>query len=306
MLITDYSLVNTELTSSTVCTEFQDTKLLLFSPSVILSTFCGSAADRKVRPECRCSGLRERERERGMSDDMWAPVQSTCLLLCWPSCSCLPWCGGECVTCPTVTVRTRKCIVKVTVRSNSSSPPPLCPLEWPPCPSLTWTLFTSRLMPSTTRTTWKNLGLLSQCHSVSVQIFANYNFFWGSDITDDQNSFENVASVTLNPYFYTSALNSGKLENFRIENVEKLTLVSENCFENFPRSKNIHIANVDIKVRFTDTSRDWGMFEPHYFNYSKSPAEVSSWRGTTLEFKTASWITSDEPGYLWRPQISCS
>ena len=118
--------------------------------------------------------------------------------------------------------------------------------------------------------------------------------------------FENVASVTLNPYFYTSALNSGKLENFRIENVEKLTLVSENCFENFPRSKNIHIANVDIKVRFTDTSRDWGMFEPHYFNYSKSPAEVSSWRGTTLEFKTASWITSDELDYLWRPQISCS
>jgi len=73
-----------------------------------------------------------------------------------------------------------------------------------------------------------------------------------TDAFNDQNdmkefSFENVASVTLNPYFYTSALNSGKLENFRIENVEKLTLVSENCFENFPRSKNIHIANVDIK-----------------------------------------------------------
>ena len=55
--------------------------------------------------------------------------------------------------------------------------------------------------------------------------------------------------MTLNEYFYTSLPNSAKLESFRIENVDQLKLASENCFENFPRSKKTEILNVDIKVR---------------------------------------------------------
>merc|ERR1711953_746058 len=60
-------------------------------------------------------------------------------------------------------------------------------------------------------------------------------------------SLENIEGVTLDEYFYSSASSSGTLENFRMENLNKLTLAAENCFENFPRSKITEIRNVDVK-----------------------------------------------------------
>jgi len=60
-------------------------------------------------------------------------------------------------------------------------------------------------------------------------------------------SLENIGSVTLEEYFYSSGPSSGALENFKMENFNKLTLSTENCFENFPRSKITEIRNVDVK-----------------------------------------------------------
>jgi len=60
-------------------------------------------------------------------------------------------------------------------------------------------------------------------------------------------SLENIGRVTLEEYFYSSDPGSGSLDKFRMENLDKLTLSAENCFENFPRSKITEIRNVDVK-----------------------------------------------------------
>ena len=61
-------------------------------------------------------------------------------------------------------------------------------------------------------------------------------------------SLENVKDVELNKYFFSSVPTTGSLTYFKIENVQTLTLASENCFENFPYAKKINFKNVNLKV----------------------------------------------------------
>ena len=61
-------------------------------------------------------------------------------------------------------------------------------------------------------------------------------------------SLENVKDVELNRYFFSSVPTTGYLTYFKIENVQTLTLASENCFENFPHAKKINFKNVNLKV----------------------------------------------------------
>ena len=62
-------------------------------------------------------------------------------------------------------------------------------------------------------------------------------------------SFQNIQVVELSKYFYSSATSTNNLIYFNLENLQLLTLASENCFENFPHVKKINLKNVRIEVR---------------------------------------------------------
>ena len=55
--------------------------------------------------------------------------------------------------------------------------------------------------------------------------------------------------MELSKYFYSSATSTNNLIYFNLENLQLLTLASENCFENFPHVKKINLKNVRIEVR---------------------------------------------------------
>ena len=87
-----------------------------------------------------------------------------------------------------------------------------------------------------------------------------------------KNRLENIARVTLEEYFYSSAPNLGILEKFKMENLNKLTLSAENCFENFPRSKITKIRNVDVKVSIFNKIKG-GYRHLQLFTCRRFPAE---------------------------------
>jgi len=60
-------------------------------------------------------------------------------------------------------------------------------------------------------------------------------------------SFQNIQVVELSKYFYSSATSTNNLIYFNLENLQLLTLASENCFENFPHVKKINLKNVRIE-----------------------------------------------------------
>jgi len=61
-------------------------------------------------------------------------------------------------------------------------------------------------------------------------------------------SLRDIGSVELDDHFYSSIPPEGSLRHFNLENLEKLTLVSENCFENFPHAKKVDLRHVKIKT----------------------------------------------------------
>ena len=95
-----------------------------------------------------------------------------------------------------------------------------------------------------------------------------------------RNSLENIGRVTLEEYFYSSDSGSGSLDKFRMENLDKLTLSAENCFENFPRSKITEIRNVDVKVSsFNKITGGFRHISTHT-SCRRFQVEESSWQAT--------------------------
>ena len=68
-------------------------------------------------------------------------------------------------------------------------------------------------------------------------------------------SLRDIGSVELDDHFYSSIPSEGSLRHFNLENLEKLTLASENCFENFPHAKKVDLRHVKIKVTLIKISR---------------------------------------------------
>ena len=64
-----------------------------------------------------------------------------------------------------------------------------------------------------------------------------------------------IGSVELDDHFYSSIPPEGSLRHLNLENLEKLTLASENCFENFPHAKKVDLRHVKIKVTLIKISR---------------------------------------------------
>ena len=62
-------------------------------------------------------------------------------------------------------------------------------------------------------------------------------------------SLKDIKSVELDEYFYSSGPTEGSLKHFNLENLDKLTLASENCFENFPHAKKVNLKDVKIEVK---------------------------------------------------------
>ena len=109
------------------------------------------------------------------------------------------------------------------------------------------------------------------------------------------NSLENIEGVTLDEYFYSSASSSGTLENFRMENLNKLTLAAENCFENFPRSKITEIRNVDVKVsRFNNNKRGLQTFT--FFYVQEIPSRGIKLSGETVIIENSSFTNIRRAG----------
>ena len=111
-----------------------------------------------------------------------------------------------------------------------------------------------------------------------------------------QISLENIESVTLDEYFYSSASSAGALENFRMENLDKLTLAAENCFENFPRSKITEIRNVDVKVK-ADSITIKGGFRHFTFIYVQEiPSRGIKLSGETVIIENSSFTNIRRAG----------
>ena len=55
--------------------------------------------------------------------------------------------------------------------------------------------------------------------------------------------------MELDEYFYSSGPTEGSLKHFNLENLDKLTLASGNCFENFPNAKKVNLKDVKIEVK---------------------------------------------------------
>jgi len=61
-------------------------------------------------------------------------------------------------------------------------------------------------------------------------------------------SLRDIESVELDEHFYSSIPTEGSLRHFNLENLQKLTLASENCFENFPHAKKVDLRHVKIET----------------------------------------------------------
>ena len=108
------------------------------------------------------------------------------------------------------------------------------------------------------------------------------------------NSLENIEGVTLDEYFYSSASSSGTLENFRMENLNKLTLAAENCFENFPRSKITEIRNVDVKV--SSFNKITGGFRHLFYILQEIPSRGIKLAGDSVIIENSSFTNIRRAG----------